>query len=359
MNKIEAKRFDLLKDLTTTHGISGFESSVKKIVKNGFKNADKIIEDNIGNISAEYNLDKKPSIMLIAHMDEVGFIVSDILESGLLRFQTIGSWDKNTLLSSSVEVINRFGKKFYGIIGSLPVHYQTNKNYEVKIDDMFIDVGAKNIQQVKDEMNINLGDEIVPFSNFHYVEESNHLFGKAFDDRVGVSVMMEIGEYFSKNAHPNRLICAASTQEEVGGRGSMTLRNYYHPDICIVLEGAPADDFPGLNRKPQTGLDLGAHIRIYDVSMIAKKELRELVIDTAERNNIKYQLAVRKGGGTDGGLIQTSLYGVPSIVMGVPVRYAHSHNGCISLNDYNDLVELLKTIISEFDEKILGKISGK
>lgn len=356
MNKIDVKRFDLLNDLTTTHGISGFESSVKKIVKKKFQYSDKIIEDNIGNISAEYNLDKKPSIMLIAHMDELGFIVSDILDSGLLRFQTIGSWDKNTLLSSPVEVINRYGKKFYGIIGSKPVHYQSNKNYEVNIDEMFIDVGAKSIEQVKKEMKINLGDEIVPFSNFHYIEESNHLFGKAFDDRVGVAVMLEIAEYFSQNEHPNRLICAASTQEEVGGRGSMTLRNYHHPDICIVLEGAPADDFPGLNRKPQTGLDLGAHIRIYDVSMIAKKELRELVIDTAENNNIKYQLAVRKGGGTDGGNIQSSFDGVPSIVMGVPVRYAHSHNGCISLNDYDDLVELLKAIITEFDENRLEKL---
>ncbi len=356
MNKIEAKRFDLLKELTTTHGISGFESSVKKIVKEKFANADKIIEDNIGNITAEYNSHKKPSIMLIAHMDELGFIVSDILESGLLRFQTIGSWDKNTLLSSPVEVINRYGQKFYGIIGSMPVHYQSNKNYEVKIENMFIDIGAENIQQVKEEMKINLGDEIVPFSNFHYVEKSNHLFGKAFDDRAGIAVMLEIAEYFSQNEHPNKLICAASTQEEIGGRGSMTLKNYLNPDICIVLEGAPADDFPGLNRKPQTGLDLGAHVRIYDVSMIAKKELRELIIDTAEKNNIKYQLAVRKGGGTDGGNIQSSFDGVPSIVMGVPVRYAHSHNGCISLNDYNDLVELLKVIIKEFNEKTLEKL---
>jgi endoglucanase len=356
MNKIDKKRFDLLKELTTTHGISGYESLIKKIIKNEIKNPDKIIEDNIGNFTFEYNSNKKPAIMLIAHMDELGFIVSDILENGLLKFQTIGSWDKNTLLSSPVEVINRFGEKFYGIIGSLPVHYQSDKNYIVKTENMFIDIGAKNIKQVKNEMRINLGDEIVPFSNFHYVKESNHLFGKAFDDRAGIAVMIEIAEYFSRNVHPNKLIFSASTQEEIGGRGSMTLKNYLNPDICIVLEGAPADDFPGLDRSPQTGLDYGAHIRIYDVSMIAKKELRELFIDTAEKYNIKYQLAVRKGGGTDGGNIQSSFDGVPSIVLGVPVRYAHSHNGCISLNDFDNLVELLKKIINEFDEKTLEKL---
>jgi len=147
-----------------------------------------------------------------------------------------------------------------------------------------------------------------------------------------------------------------SVQEEVGCRGAISIANRTDADLCFVLEGAPADDIPGIPYSSQTALGKGAHIRLFDPTMIVKRKLKDFVIEIAEKNKIKYQLAVRKGGGTDGKQLHLANRGIPTIVLGVPVRYAHSHNCSISMDDFDELVKLINAIVKNLDNTTLEKI---
>ena len=134
----------------------------------------------------------------------------------------------------------------------------------------------------------------------------------------------------------------------MGGPGSRTLARTMDADICVVLEGAPADDIPGIPFKAQTCVGKGVHMRVYDPSMIGDPKLKDLFIELAKKHDIPLQVTLRRGGGTDGRHIQTSTHGIPSIVLGVPVRYAHSHNSMISLNDFDALIDLLVEFVKVY-----------
>jgi len=294
--------------------------------------------------------------MLIAHMDEIGFIVADILDSGFLKLQNIGGWNPNTLLSSPVEVINSTGESYAGIIGSVPVHFSKDSKAGLEINKMFVDIGAVSKEDVINNYGVNLGDQVMPVTNYNYDEKNRKMFSKSFDDRAGVAAVIELGKYLAENEHPNTVYCVGSVQEEVGGRGARSIATHTDADICFVLEGAPADDIPGIPFNSQTAVGKGVHVRMFDPTMMVKKKLKDFVVETAENNDIVYQLAVRKGGGTDGMHIHLANQGIPTIVLGVPVRYAHSHNCSISMNDFDELVKLLTALVSSLDIDALKRI---
>ncbi len=347
---------ELLKKLTTAPGISGHEDAVKEIMIKELGAKASYFTDNMGSVFFNYSGQEKPRIMFIAHMDEIGFLVADILDSGFLKLQPVGGWNPFTLLSSPVEVINSAGEKYPGIIGSVPVHFKKGNDVKPEITDMFVDIGANSRAEVESDFGVNLGDQVVPVTNYSYNEESRKMFSKAFDDRAGVAAVIELGKYLGENEHPNTVYCVGSVQEEVGGRGARSIAGRTDADICFVLEGAPADDIPGIPFGSQTAVGKGAHVRVFDPTMIVKKRLKDFVANTAEKNKIRYQLAVRRGGGTDGMHIHLANQGIPTIVLGVPVRYAHSHNCCISMDDFNELMKLLKAIVKELDWDTLTDI---
>ncbi len=351
-------RLRLVKKLTLTPGISGHESQIAEIMRDVLPDYE-CTPDAMGSmIFRKPGNHEGPKIMFIAHMDEVGFIVRDIEETGFLRIQPIGGWDPNTLLSSPVEVINRHDRRIPGIIGSVPVHFQKNGSGKPTIETMFIDIGATSRQDAIDTFAIALGDPVIPVCNFHYCEENRRILSKAFDDRLGVAALCTLGEELKDISHPNSLILAGSVQEEVGTRGAQTIANYTDADVCFVLEGAPADDIPGISGNSQTGLGKGAHVRVYDPTMIAKAALKNFVIQCAENDNIPIQLTVRRGGGTDGRQIHVAQQGIPTIVLGCPVRYAHSHNCMASMEDFDALIALLKSIVNNLDAEKLAEIRG-
>lgn len=347
---------ELLKILTTTAGISGHEEPIRDFMISQLGAKTSYFTDNLGSVFFTYKGAEKPRIKFIAHMDEIGFLVADILASGFLKLQNVGGWNPNTLLSSPVEVINSAGEKYPGIIGSVPVHFTKGKNVKPEILDMFVDIGAKSKADVEDNFGIKLGDQIAPLTNFSYNANTRIMFSKAFDDRAGVAALIELGKFAAENQHPNTIYCTGSVQEEVGGRGARSIAGRTDADICFVLEGAPADDIPGIPYNSQTAVGQGVHIRLFDPTMIVKKRLKDHVVQIAENNNINYQLAVRRGGGTDGMHLHLANHGIPTIVLGIPVRYAHSHNCSISLDDYSELIKLLKAIVKELDNKALDKI---
>lgn len=348
----------LLQKLSLEPGISGHEHGIARIMKDELSAASDFTQDNMGSCVFELKgKSSKPRIMFVAHMDEIGFIVSDILPNGFIKMQPIGGWNPFTLLSSTVEIINSEGKRFPGVIGAVPIHFLKNReDSKPEIENMFIDIGAVSREEVESEYNIQLGDAIVPQTSFQHLKKNNQVICKAFDDRAGIAAVIELGKIAASIPHPNTILCVGSVQEEVGTRGAQTLANYIQADICIILEGAPADDVPGIGFQPQTCLGKGAHLRIFDPTMIVNPNLKKFIVKLAEKEDIKIQPTVRRSGGTDGRQLHIAGRGIPSIVLGVPVRYAHSHNSMVNLHDFRELMKLLESIIRNTDEKVLSEI---
>ncbi|MBC8383297.1 MAG: M42 family metallopeptidase [Candidatus Cloacimonetes bacterium] len=343
-------RLALLKELTLLPGISGFEYFIKDFMIEQIGELAPYEQDRLGQITFTMKGQAdKPKILFIAHQDEIGFMVADVMDSGLIQFHPIGGWNKYTLLSSPVEIITQSGKKHVGVFGSVPVHFtRGGKDRTPEISDMFIDIGAKSRKDAFENFGINIGDPIIPIPYFYYEERNRRIISKAFDDRAGIAALIELGKALKDTSHPNTVYLNGSVQEEVGGSGSRTLARTMDADICVVLEGAPADDIPGIPFRPQTCVGKGAHMRVYDPSMIGDPKLKDIFIQLAKKHNIPLQVTLRRGGGTDGRHIQTSAHGIPSIVCGVPVRYAHSHNSMISLDDFDALIKLLVEFVKVY-----------
>lgn len=345
MNQLE-----LLKELTLLPGISSFEYPVKDFMIDQLQDIAPYEVDRLGQITfIKKGTSDSPKILFIAHQDEIGFMVADILDSGLIQFHCIGGWNKYTLLSSPVEIVTQSGAKHSGIFGSVPVHFtRGKKEAPFDFDDMFIDIGACSRKDAIKNFGITIGDPIVPIPYFYYEEKNRSIFSKAFDDRAGIAACIELGKALSNITHPNTVFLTGSVQEEVGGPGSRTLARTMDADICVVLEGAPADDIPGIPFRAQTCVGKGAHMRVYDPSMIGDPTLKDIFIQLAKKHDIPLQITLRRGGGTDGRHIQTSAHGIPTIVLGVPVRYAHSHNSMICLDDFDALTKLLVEFVKVY-----------
>jgi endoglucanase len=291
--------------------------------------------------------------MLAGHMDEVGFRVQNITPDGFLQFVPMGGWWEHTLLAQRVEVLTRSGRKITGVVGSRPPHFlpEAQRRQLLSIDDMFIDIGAASRREVEERMGIGLGDPIAPWAPFTVLENPDWLMGKAFDNRAGMAATIQAGLRLAAGPRENTLILAGTVQEEVGLRGAKTAAAKMRPDVVIVLEGPPADDTPGFNRTESQGrLGGGAQIRMQDPSAVMSPRLVELAIQVAQDEGIPYQVTVRRSGGTDAGSFHVSGEGVPSIVIGVPARYIHSHNSIIDLNDYQHCVELAVALARRLDK---------
>jgi endoglucanase len=184
------------------------------------------------------------------------------------------------------------------------------------------------------------------------------LLNKAWDDRVGVAAMVAILQRFRERPHPNTIIGAGTVQEEVGSRGAAAAVAAVKPDIAIVLEGPPADDLPGLTPDPPQGaLGKGVQIRLFDPSIIVPQNFWRWVVELAQQRKIPHQLAVRRSGATDARAIHLAHGGIPTIILGVPVRYAHSAAGIIHQQDFDAMIDLTSAIVEELDEARLAALT--
>ncbi len=347
---------ELLKSLTQADGIPGHEAEVRQIFRNRLANAGTIKTDRLGSIFCERTgTAQQPRILLDSHMDEVGFMVQYLTDDGYVKFLPIGSWWAHTLLAQRVTITTKMGK-IPGIIGSTPPHLFGAEARDKVMDtrDLFIDIGAENREQAAETFGVLPGCPIAPYGPFMPMKNRKLFSAKAFDNRAGVAIVIEA--LLALKTHPNTVISAGTVQEEVGMRGAKTLTSTVQPDIAIVIEGSPADDTPGLgNRASQGKLNGGVQIRLYDPSMIVNPKLAEFVIQTAEQHHIPYQIAIRQSGGTDGGSIHQANRGIPSIVLGVPARYVHSHVSIINIDDYTATLELVKQLIHQIDSSTLKR----
>ncbi|SHE64262.1 endoglucanase [Seinonella peptonophila] len=341
----------LLKELTEAKAVSGFEQEVHDIMHRELEMAGtKIVTDQLGSIFGEVNgTETSPRILIAGHLDEVGFMVNEITNNGYLRFTPIGGWWSQVLLSQRVSIVTQ-QRVFTGVIGSKPPHILTPEErkrvYSMK--EMFIDVGAKSEEQVK-EWGIRVGDPIVPICPFEIMPDGDTILAKALDNRMGCYVVIEVLKQLQKEKHPNTVIAGATVQEEVGLRGAATTPHVTEPDLAFAIDVGIAEDGPGGEQNHKARLGGGPLITFLDASMIPHRGLRDFVIDIAEKNQIPHQIEVMPGGGTDAGRFHMFKQGVPSIVIGVAARYIHSHVSMISKKDVEMTVKLLVKVIQALD----------
>jgi len=330
----------LLEKLSNASGVSGFENEIRKIIREELcPHVDDLSTDTIGNLFAIKKGDGTDlKVMVAAHMDEVGLFVDLIDSKGFVKFKKIGGIDDRVLLSKRVYIGEN---KTPGVIGAKPIHLKGGDQKVIKSDDMSIDVGASS----KDGAKCKIGDPVVFATKF--VQSGNILRGKAFDDRVGCGVLIEL----LKRSYPFTLHGVFTVQEECGLRGAKVAAYAVNPDFGFALEGTTAGDMPSKRDvAPSTNMGAGPAITIMDRTTISDKRLVNLLVDTAGKENIPYQFKRTITGGTDAGPIHQARGGAPSVTVSVPTRYIHSPVGMLNLSDFQNTVELMYKTLCRMPE---------
>jgi putative aminopeptidase FrvX len=357
---MRTKAISLLQELTDSHSVPGHEDEVRAIFVDELEESGDLSTDRNGSVFCETS-GPGPRVMIAGHMDEVGFLVQNITSDGFLQFVPLGGWWEHNLLSQRVEILTRSGEKILGVVSSRPPHFlpEAQRRQVMSIDQMFIDVGAASLSEVVEELGISLGDPIAPLSAFTPMAREDYYMAKAFDNRLGMAGVIQTGQILAQSNHPNRLILCGTVQEEVGLRGAKTAAVFANPDVAIVLEGPPADDTPGFSRSDCQGrLGGGVQIRMFDPTAITNPRLARLAIEVAAAEGIPHQVTVRRSGGTDAGSFHLANHGIPSIVLGVPARYIHSHNAIIDLNDYLHMVTLVIALVRRLDQETVDSLTA-
>ncbi|MDC2864992.1 M42 family metallopeptidase [Bacillus sp. BP-3] len=347
MNK---ETMELFRTLTELQGASGFEHDVRRFMKQELsKYSDEIVQDRLGSIFGLKKGDENgPRVLVAGHMDEVGFMVTQITRNGMVRFQTLGGWWSQVLLAQRVQIMTDNGP-IIGVVGSVPPHLLSDeqRNRPMDIKNMLIDIGADSREEAH-EIGVKPGQQIVPICPFTPMANPKKIMAKAWDNRYGCGLAIELLKELKDEKLPNTLYSGATVQEEVGLRGAQTAANMIEPDIFYALDAGPANDASG--DKTQFGqIGKGAVLRLYDRSMITHRGIREFILDTAETHNIPYQYFVSQGG-TDAGRVHTSNSGVPSAVIGVCARYIHTHASILHIDDYAAAKELLIQLVKTTDK---------
>lgn len=346
----------LFKTLTELPGAPGFEHEVRAFVKKELeKYSDEIIQDRLGSVFGVKKGDVNgPKVMVAGHMDEVGFMVTQITENGMLRFQTLGGWWSQVLLAQRVQIMTDNGP-IPGVIGSIPPHLldddQRKKPMDIK--NMLIDIGADDREDAK-RLGVKPGLPILPVCPFTPMANEKKIMAKAWDNRYGTGLAIELLKEVKDETLPNTLYSGANVQEEVGLRGAQTASNMIKPDMFFALDASPANDASG-DKDAFGQLGKGTLLRIFDRSMVTHRGMREFVLDTAESNHIPYQYFISQGG-TDAGRVHTNLNGVPSAVIGICSRYIHTSASIVHVDDYAAAKELLVKLVKSTDRSTLNTI---
>lgn len=316
-----------LREICSLDGTSGNESAVREYIMNNIT-ADEVTVDNLGNLIVFKKGKDRPKnrVMLAAHMDEVGFMVTDITEDGFLRFGAVGGIDPRVVLGRGV----RFRNGALGVVGTKATHQQSSDERKKAPDfaDMFIDIGAKDKGTA--EKLVSRGDTACFDSDF-FAFGDGFVKGKAIDDRAGCLIMMDM----INSELPYDMWFAFTVQEEVGTRGAKAASFAIEPDIALVLETTTACDIAGVGGdKRVCQLGKGCVISYMDRSTIYNKELYKLAFDTAEKIGVPAQTKTVVAGGNDSGAIHVSRGGVRTCALSVPCRYLHSPSCVIKMSDF-------------------------
>jgi len=352
----------LLEELTNAHGPSGFEGPVRAIVRRELAPvADRLETDGLGSLIAVLGRDSSaPRVMLAAHMDELGMLVRHITDQGYVKFQTLGGWLDQALINQRFTILTRKGP-VSGVTGLKTPHVMgpEERARPRPRDGVFLDVGARSRDDAEQRLGIRAGDPIAPDSRFAVLNGGPLYVGKAWDDRAGLGVVIEVMRRLRQAAPPASVYAVATVQEEIGLRGTRTSSHIVRPDIGISLEAGVAADYPGISPdEAQERLGGGPGMFLHDSSMLPNLKLRDFFLDTARERNLPLQFNVLSGYGEDGAEMQRAFGGIPAINITVPTRYMHNHNGVIHRQDFDQAVELVAAAISRLTPETIRKLKS-
>lgn len=335
----------------------GYETEVRAVLRQYMSPLGDLSQDKLGSLICRQPGDG-PRVMLAGHMDEIGLIITHIDDSGFLKFLQLGGWWDQTLLSQRVIVKTHKGD-VVGVVGAKPPHLLSadERSKMVEKKDMYIDIGSTSKAETE-AAGVRVGDPVVPDSEFVVMAGGKTYLAKAFDNRVGCAVVIDVLRHYRNAAHPNDLYGVQTVMEEVGVRGATTSARAVDPDVAIVLESDIAGDVPGIkNEQSSVRLGGGPGLSVFDSRMIPNTKLRNLVIDTAAEQGIPLQFSNMPGGATDGAAIHMNNVGVPTVVIGVPSRHIHSHGSIIHRDDYDNAVKLVTALVAKLDAATVAELT--
>jgi putative aminopeptidase FrvX len=347
----------LLKELTDAPGPPGFEEPIRKILVDAMKPLSRTLTfDGLGSIVATQGT-QGPRVMVDAHMDELGGMIRRVTPRGLLTMQMLGGWLDQALVDQRWVIIGSKGP-VQAVTGIRDVHVvpADERTRVYPRDSLFLDVGATSEAEVA-AMGIAPGDPVVPDAPFTILNGTDNYLAKAWDDRVGCGVVVEAMRRMANLPHANQIIWTITTQEEIGLRGAESAAAVVKPEIALAIEGGITGDvFPGRPEETQVKLGAGPGIFLFDSSALPNRKLTALVKQAAAEKRLPLQTDLVQGYGDDSAALQRSNGGVPTINMVVPIRYTHSHNGIMNRRDFDQMVELLITVLQELDAAAVAKI---
>ena len=337
---------ELLKELCDTPGVPGLEDKIAKIVQNNILKLCQSHEiDAMGNNIFRVNkkIEKSPTILVDAHMDEVGFLVSNIESNGMIRVIALGGIDPKLFYGQRLSI---WGKKpIEATVAAIPPHISNKSDAVTQVEDCIIDTGLKYKDVIK---FINIGNQVT-FSTKCEIGY-DRVLSKALDDRVGLFVLIEAVKVLSKKKLNCNFIASASVQEEMGLRGARIINSRVNPDFSIALEGTVSNDLIGVaSYKSLASLDNGPEIRISDKYLIADRKLNSFIESIAKKKKIPYQLTAKNAGGTNSTAFQVTGNGSKATVLSVPVRYLHSPSSICKIKDIKNTISLLVEIVTKIN----------
>lgn len=345
--------------ISNAFGPSGCEHAVADVIC-GLAKAYAPRRDGMQNVYAGLpgNQPGKPLVLLDAHMDEVGFMVQSLTPSGLMKLVPLGGWVEHNIPAHTFLVRTHAGKLIRAVSTSKPPHFMSaaEKNAPLTMDSILLDAGVSSKAEAE-ALGLEAGLFAAPEVEFSYNETTGVMLGKAFDCRLGCASVLEVLDGLAGQRLAVNVTAGFSTQEEVGLRGARVTAERLRPALAICLEGTPADDNFTAPGEAQGALKQGVQIRFRDGSMVAHPGFVAFARQVAEECGIPHQLAVRTGGGTNGGSIHLAPGGVPTVVLGIPVRYAHTHYGYSAAADMDAAVALAKAMLERLTPEIVEALN--
>jgi endoglucanase len=347
---------ELLRELSEAFGIPGSEDEVRAIMARHLAPFAEISYDRLGCIIARREgRAAAPRIMLPAHMDEIGLIVRHITDQGFLKFVPRGFWSQ--VLPAQRWVVRTHKGDRIAVTGVKAPHLLTEeeRNKPIPTKDMYLDIGARSRDEAI-EMGVRPGDPAAPWGPVADLG-NGRLLGKAWDDRAGCVMVIEVMRELAKRDHPNTVFGVGTIQEESGLRGARTSSVAVDPDVALVAEITCANDVPGSTQDGSySELGKGPAICLYDAQMVPTARLRDFVCRVAEEISMPIQFTSMEGGTTDGTFVQVHGKGVPTLYLGPATRYVHSHIGIMDEADFDQTIQLLIETIVRLDESAVSRL---
>jgi len=349
--------FSKIKEVTELSAISGHEGPVRNYLREKITpHVDEVVTDGLGSIFGvrHSQAENAPRVLVAAHMDEVGFMVSEIKPDGTFRVVEIGGWNPLVVSSQRFKLFTREGREIPLISGSVPPHLTRSAGGPVmpQIGDIVFDGGFADKAEAE-SYGIRPGDTIVPDSSAILTANGKNIISKAWDNRYGVLMVSELAQALSGQELDNQLYVGANVQEEVGLRGAHASTTKFAPEVFLAVDCSPAGDIYG----GQGAIGDGTLIRFFDPGHLMLPAMKDFLLTTAEEAGIKYQYYCGKGG-TDAGAAHLQSGGVPSTTIGVCARYIHSHQTLYAMDDFLQAQAFLQALVKKLDRSTVDTITN-